>query len=181
MRSREQKPEGKESAPSLDSLVPAEGGQGPGRAGNGVERLPRWQHAESNTDELGGEDRLRKGPGFVWVTHGRGTTWEEGLVVRGGGSLQSPQVLQGPLMQDSPNFYPDRGLKCLSRNLILGPSNTQIPFQYPLSILPLHSRDHLRPPSTTPPHHPRRQASILRLPRLSLSCGVPFMYPSPHI
>lgn len=28
-------------------------------------------------------------------------------------------------MQDSPDFYPDRGLKCLSRNLILGPSNTQ--------------------------------------------------------
>lgn len=51
-----------------------------------MERLPSWQHAESNTDELGGEDRLRKGPGFVWVTHGGGTTWEEGLVVGGGPS-----------------------------------------------------------------------------------------------
>lgn len=35
LRSREQKPEGKESVPSLGSLVPAEGGQGPDRAGNG--------------------------------------------------------------------------------------------------------------------------------------------------
>ena len=43
-------------------------------------RLHRWQHAWSSTDELGVEERLRKGPGFVWVTHGGGTTWEEGLV-----------------------------------------------------------------------------------------------------
>lgn len=42
-------------------------------------RLHRWQHAWSSTDELGVEERLRKGPGFVWVTRGGGTTWEDGL------------------------------------------------------------------------------------------------------
>ena len=65
-------------------------------------RLHRWQHARSSTDELGVEERLRKGPGFVWVTRGGGTTCVEGLV--GGGPLQSPQVLQGPLMQGSQTF-----------------------------------------------------------------------------
>lgn len=133
--------------------MPAEGGQGPDRAGNGIESLHRWQHTGSNTDELGREDRLRKGPGFVWVTHGGGTTWEEGLV---GGV---------PPISSSPSAPPDARLpKLLSgqgTSMFIQKSHpgalqhSKIPFQYPLSILPLHSRDHLRPPLNIPAPPPQ--------------------------
>lgn len=90
----------------LSGQPSASGGQpGPDRTGNGMVRLHRWQHAWSSTDELSVEERLRKGPGFVWVTHGGGTTWEEGLV--GGGS---------PPISSSPSGLPDAELpKLLSR------------------------------------------------------------------
>lgn len=180
MRRREQKPKGKESAPSLGSLVPAEGGWGLDRTGNGMVRLHRWQHARSSTDELGVEERLRKGPGFVWVTRGGGTTCVEGLV--GGGSSPISSSPSGPPDAGLPNFYPDRGLKSLSRNLILGPSNTQrFPSNIPSASSPFTAEVPLGTPPTHPPHHPGCQASLLKLSCLSLSCGVPFMYPSSHI